>query len=146
MTRRTFVKISAVTAAGSILLANCDSDGSNDSTPAIPNVNGLATVDFTVFSALRSAGGAVHLRIEGVNDRLIVVRVSDSQAIALSSICTHRGCDVSFNSGEGRFDCPCHGSEYSESGSVLRGPADQPLKQYTVQFNSDDDFLNIVVN
>lgn len=41
---------------------------------------------------------------------------------AISSVCTHLGCVVTHTEGEG-FACPCHGSNFSEDGSVVGGPA-----------------------
>jgi cytochrome b6-f complex iron-sulfur subunit len=52
--------------------------------------------------------------------------------VALSSICTHQGCTVGYNSRQGDIECPCHGSVFSTSGSVLVGPALSPLRSYTV--------------
>ena len=45
---------------------------------------------------------------------------------AISIICTHLGCIVK-PSATG-FDCPCHGSGFAPDGSVVRGPAPQPLR------------------
>lgn len=44
---------------------------------------------------------------------------------AISLVCTHLGCTVE-QEADG-FSCPCHGSLYSDDGSVLRGPAQKPL-------------------
>jgi cytochrome b6-f complex iron-sulfur subunit len=52
--------------------------------------------------------------------------------VALSSICTHQGCTVGYNQGKKDIECPCHGSVFSTSGSVLVGPAISPLRSYTV--------------
>jgi len=48
-------------------------------------------------------------------------------AIGLNAICTHLGCVVPWNSGENKFICPCHGSQYDPEGTVVRGPAPLPL-------------------
>lgn len=51
---------------------------------------------------------------------------------ALSSVCTHQGCAVGYDSPSGNIKCPCHGSQFTTSGSVINGPAASPLKAYTV--------------
>ncbi|MEO5979842.1 MAG: FAD-dependent oxidoreductase, partial [Chryseolinea sp.] len=53
---------------------------------------------------------------------------------AVSSVCTHMGCHVSWNSTEASWDCPCHGARYSMSGRVLTGPATENLQ--TVELTS----------
>ncbi len=43
--------------------------------------------------------------------------------------CTHLGCTLSYNPADHTWDCPCHGSRYSEDGTLLSGPACRSLKK-----------------
>ena len=88
------------------------------------------------YSALESDGGFV--KAEGI----IIINTGDG-FIALSSICTHQGCAVSYNHENKNLPCPCHGSLFSTSGSVLEGPADSPLKKY--ELTQEGNLLTIVL-
>lgn len=82
------------------------------------------------YTALASAGGSIV-----VND-IIIVNTGDG-FIALSSVCTHQGCQVTYNPDNNNLPCPCHGSLFSTSGSVLNGPASSPLQKYNVTQEGD---------
>ncbi len=57
---------------------------------------------------------------------------------AVSAVCTHLGCTVNQDSkGSGNFRCPCHGSVFAEDGTVLEGPAPEPLPTYSVSTARD---------
>jgi Rieske Fe-S protein len=50
----------------------------------------------------------------------------------VSPSCTHMGCTVVFNKEELTWDCPCHGSRFACDGSILDGPAVEPLEQVSI--------------
>jgi glycine/D-amino acid oxidase-like deaminating enzyme/nitrite reductase/ring-hydroxylating ferredoxin subunit len=56
-----------------------------------------------------------------------VFRDGDGVAHGVSLRCTHLGCLLHFNAAERSWDCPCHGSRFDIDGSVLAGPATEPL-------------------
>jgi Rieske Fe-S protein len=57
---------------------------------------------------------------------------------AFSDICTHQGAAIDRVSG-GIMQCPLHGSEFSiKDGSVVQGPATQPLPEKTVTVSGDN--------
>ena len=43
--------------------------------------------------------------------------------------CPHLGCALKWNAAEHSWDCPCHGSRFSEEGQRLDGPATGNLKK-----------------
>lgn len=56
---------------------------------------------------------------------------------AFSAICTHQGCVVATVSG-GTINCDCHGSKFKiTDGSVVHGPATQPLAAKAVAVQGD---------
>jgi Rieske Fe-S protein len=74
---------------------------------------------------------------EGTDEKILLFRTADGELHALSSICTHMGCDVHYDLDVGHIVCPCHGSEYALDGSNLKGPAKRPLKEYEVREDAD---------
>lgn len=42
--------------------------------------------------------------------------------------CSHMGCALKWNKYEHSWDCPCHGSRFSEEGSIINNPAMQNIK------------------
>ena len=61
-----------------------------------------------------------------------VYRDESGELHVFSASCTHLGCVVHWNGGEKTFDCPCHGSRYSNEGKVINGPAVADLKAVQV--------------
>lgn len=43
--------------------------------------------------------------------------------------CTHLGCALKWNRAEKTWDCPCHGSRFSEDGKLIDNPAQMDLKK-----------------
>jgi Rieske Fe-S protein len=80
----------------------------------------------------RGLANAMVLGISEHAEKILLVRAPDGEIVALSTTCTHRGCDVRWSGEAGHIVCPCHGSEYDLHGGNLVGPATQPLRRYQV--------------
>jgi glycine/D-amino acid oxidase-like deaminating enzyme/nitrite reductase/ring-hydroxylating ferredoxin subunit len=61
--------------------------------------------------------------------KLAVYRDEHGALHTLSAVCPHLGCIVHWNSLEGTWDCPCHGSRFGTDGRVLNGPAAAGLER-----------------
>ncbi len=69
---------------------------------------------------------------------VLVVGTSESEnLIAVDPTCTHSGCTVTWQTEGNKFNCRCHGAEYSSDGQVQRGPATEPLKTYTAKIENN---------
>jgi Rieske Fe-S protein len=57
---------------------------------------------------------------------------------AMSSICTHQGCDMTRNgfADETGIYCSCHASHFDAVGAVLSGPATIPLSHFAVEIDA----------
>jgi Rieske Fe-S protein len=79
-------------------------------------------------------GGGVILE----DAKYVVTQPTEGEFKAFSSICTHQGCPVSEIRGDA-IVCNCHGSQFSiKDGSVLKKPAEAPLKEATATVAGDN--------
>ncbi len=58
---------------------------------------------------------------------------------AMTSICTHQGCDMSSSGAvsASEVDCFCHGAAYDANGSPIGGPARGPLQHWQLVVEAD---------
>ncbi len=69
--------------------------------------------------------------VSGLSTPLAVTRISPTQVVAVSRICTHMGCTVGLpNAAGATLDCPCHGSRFTTAGQVMNGPAARALASF----------------
>jgi nitrite reductase/ring-hydroxylating ferredoxin subunit len=68
----------------------------------------------------------------------LVVGRDSGGLYAMSSVCTHQGCPTSIVGGASQpsLYCPCHGSMFSATGTVIRGPARRALQHYELDVSS----------
>lgn len=87
------------------------------------------TGDMSRFSDVETGMGKI---VEEDGKKLAVSRAEDGRLRVCSAVCTHLGCIVSWNDAEATWDCPCHGSRFACDGSVIEGPALEPLEAITL--------------
>ena len=134
--RRTVLTGAAAT-CGAALLAACSGGGS--STPA-------AAPDRSSGGGAPAPGGGVRASLGQVSDipvggaveartpdgtRVLLMQPSAGEVVALNASCPHEGCFV-LPDGE-QLTCPCHGSQFTLSGEVTRGPAESNLQPFPVR-------------
>lgn len=147
--RRQFIGKSGnflMTTAGVTLFASLLASCGKDDNPVSPNGSGNPSEDFVAVklsenTSLQQVGGFVTLQVSSVP--VILFRVSESSFKALSLVCTHQGCTVSWQASNNKFDCPCHGSQFDKDGKVLQGPATTSLPTYETEFDSDNGQVKI---
>ncbi|MBI4386489.1 MAG: ubiquinol-cytochrome c reductase iron-sulfur subunit [Elusimicrobia bacterium] len=55
--------------------------------------------------------------------------------------CTHLGCTPNWFGDQGRFRCPCHGSNFNLNGDVIAGPAPRALWRCAVEVTATGDLM-----
>lgn len=133
LSRRRLLAAGAGTSLGLATLAACGGsagDGSAGSYGVPPTSPPSGDDGELVELSDVPVGGAV-----SVTDKdgkpLIVARPSDSEAVAFSAVCTHRGCTVAPE--DEQLRCPCHGSTFDPTtGDNTGGPAPEPLPRVRV--------------
>lgn len=63
---------------------------------------------------------------------------NDAGFVALYGVCTHLGCLPKWVPLNDRFECPCHGSKYQQSGLWIEGPAPRSLDRFKTTVTFDD--------
>jgi Rieske Fe-S protein len=114
----------------------------NDGDRLPPVMGGTMTVPIASFPKLAAPGGSLLGRPGGSGPMLILVRTDQDNVVCLSAICTHAACRVEATSLT-NLDCPCHGSQYAFDGSVITGPATQPLKSFPTTFDGTNAVVTI---
>ncbi|MFQ5630201.1 MAG: ubiquinol-cytochrome c reductase iron-sulfur subunit, partial [bacterium] len=75
-----------------------------------------------------------------------ISRREDGELIAFSPKCTHKGCNVAWIEGNGRFECPCHGGMYGTDGGVIAGPPPRPLDRHAVKVENGRIFIKRIAS
>lgn len=65
--------------------------------------------------------------VEFENTKIGVYRDNSGKFYAIKPVCSHLGCELSWNNLSKTWDCPCHGSRFSYTGKSLYDPSIKDL-------------------
>ena len=71
-----------------------------------------------------------------VRKKIYIVR-TENDLFAVSPVCTHLGCLVSWYRPEKSFRCPCHSGRYDIYGKVTAGPPPAPLNRLPLKIENE---------
>lgn len=140
MNRRRFLseveRLSVGLAASSVLLPLVGCGGRS-------YVRGVVTDNHLHVPATLFEPGITELLVEAPNQRwpFLVVRHDDGRLTTVSTRCMHRGCQV--DPVADRLVCPCHGSEYTREGAVLKGPTRAPLHRFATRIVGEEIVIDL---
>lgn len=74
-------------------------------------------------------------------NRTYIIREKEGGIYAISAVCTHLGCLTRWNENNGMITCPCHGTKYSKTGSVIEGPTSKTLPRFSICLNENNEII-----
>ncbi len=104
--------------------------------------NGRILLDLKEIEELIQPGKALLIKVPEWSETLILFQDDNGFFKALSSRCTHLGCQV--RPARNFLTCPCHGSTFDLQGGVVRGPAQKPLPRFPVEVRGQQ--IEVVVS
>ena len=135
LSRRDFLGLGAAAMAASAC-GGCSLLGSQKADVVVQEEKGLLRLGEADSSGLLGSETSLLVAAEGGNEKILVVHRPDGTLSAVSSVCTHMGCDVAYDKNLGHLRCPCHGSQYGLDGHNIKGPAKKPLRRYSVSIEN----------
>ncbi|MFC1792603.1 ubiquinol-cytochrome c reductase iron-sulfur subunit [Planctomycetota bacterium] len=130
--RRDFIE-SGVIAIVASACGGCALFGSRKPDAVVQADEGVLRLDKPDSEFLLASVTSRLIQPKGTKEKILVVHRGGGKLSAVSAICTHKGCNVNYDMKLGRIVCPCHGSQYSLEGQIIKGPSELPLKQYNVE-------------
>jgi Rieske Fe-S protein len=86
-------------------------------------------IAYSIESLELGQGIVIEGKEEKKNSPVAIYKDQEGTVHTFSAECTHLGCTIIWNGLEKSFDCPCHGSRFSNRGKVINGPANSSLEQ-----------------
>ena len=83
----------------------------------------------------------VLVKTEQLNFPICLFRMADDNFNALLMECTHKGCELQPHGNY--LTCPCHGSEFSNTGKVQNPPAEQDLRTFQTSTDHENIYIHL---
>ncbi len=116
---------------GSVIAAgNIDDILAEIADTGVPSYNGTGRFYLVPYSG--TATGDVNYEAAGVTAQGVM---------PLYQKCVHLGCRVPFCGTSKWFECPCHGSKYSEAGEYKLGPAPRGMDRFKIAIDGSGNIL-----
>jgi thiosulfate dehydrogenase [quinone] large subunit len=113
---------------------------SSSPTPAT-NPTPVASPTGTRIGALSNlqAQGFLDFQDPGSGDPAVAVSLAGGSVVAFDAVCTHAGCQVSYDSSQRLLWCPCHGGLFdpANGAAVVAGPPPTPLPTIRLEVGAD---------
>ena len=143
LSRREFLTRSTVAVAGAAALAAGCGDGQFGPT-ALRQTNTGVSLKVASLPDLATVGQLV--KIPAQSGLIAVKRTGPASFAAISTVCTHQGCETNINSGA--FICPCHDARFDTNGHVTAQPvrtsgSATDLPTFTTRYDAATDILTI---
>ena len=143
VSRREFLKVSAVVAAGALFIAGCGNGQIGPTAVPDAGANGVPTDGPKAIKVADFPDLAIPDHLVPVADLRAAKRLTATTFAAYSLICTHQQCATNVAPNGDEIVCPCHGSVFDVNGNVSRGPANAALPQLTTTYDPVTDILTI---
>ena len=79
------------------------------------------------------------IKTESWDFPICIYRIEQNRFVSSLMKCTHSGCEL--NVGGGIYSCPCHGSEFSNTGKLLEGPAETNLETFKTETDNENIYV-----
>jgi Rieske Fe-S protein len=91
----------------------------------------LQIPDSSIDEIQNDNGGIIN--INGAN--VGIYKDTSGNVFSVKPVCSHLGCELTWNNLDKTWDCPCHGSRFDYMGKNIYNPANKPLEKINI-----DDF------
>jgi Rieske Fe-S protein len=108
-------------------------DTNGDEVPAL--VGSTVTLTTDDFAELDTVGGSRAFTPTGLDDPILLVRPAQNTVLTFDAYSTAQRCVLDYVADRAVLSDPCTGSEFALDGTVRKGPATKPVKQYATTFD-----------